>query len=330
MKRFTIPVLILFSFAALSLIAGLIWWKINTSSVSDSGEKIEVVIPKGRSAEQIAEILYENKLIKSTLAFKIYVQFYDKQNSLKAGEFQLSPNMNLSELLDSMGGGPSQVWVTIQEGLRREEYPDKFIEGLGLNTSEAITFRSEFLSLTADKEGYLFPDTYLLPPDINTEKVVNLLLSTFEKRYNSIDSSSTLTRAEVVSLASILERETRTKAERPMVAGIYFNRLDAGMPLQTDASVQYVLGTSNCTGKAECNWWPTINRTHYELDSPYNTYQNTGIPPKPISNPGLSSLEAVLNPSDNSFYYYVHDDSGNVYYAETLDEHNANVTRYLR
>jgi UPF0755 protein len=133
---------------------------------------------------------------------------------------------------------------------------------------------------------------------------------------------SNLTFVEAVTLASIIERETKTDAERPIVAGILINRLNAGMPLQVDAAVQYAIGTSK-------DWWPILGLTDLKINSPFNTYKFAGLPPAPIANPGLSSLKAAFAPTATSYWYYIHDSTGQIHYAKTLAEHNANIAKFL-
>jgi UPF0755 protein len=135
-------------------------------------------------------------------------------------------------------------------------------------------------------------------------------------------TNSNLTFSEAIVMASILERETKTDAERPIVAGILLNRIEDGMPLQVDASVQYAVGTSK-------NWWPILTLEDLKINSSYNTYKFRGLPPGPIASPGLSSIEAVMNPEKSDFWYYIHDSDGKIHYAKTLAEHNANIAKYL-
>jgi UPF0755 protein len=133
---------------------------------------------------------------------------------------------------------------------------------------------------------------------------------------------SNLSFADSVILASILERETKTDAERPVVAGILINRLNLGMPLQVDATVQYAVGTSK-------DWWPILTLEDLKVNSLYNTYKYAGLPPGPIANPGLSSLKAAFNPAQTDYLYYIHDPTGQIHYAKTLAEQNANIAKYL-
>jgi len=181
-------------------------------------------------------------------------------------------------------------------------------------------------------EGFLFPDTYLFPREVRAGSVTSAMKNTFDKRVSEIggDKSSELKLEDVVTLASIIERETKTDAERSVVAGIFLNRLEIGMGLQADAATQYAVASERCSvNSGQCNWWPILTLADLQIDSPYNTYKYRGLPPAPIANPGLSSLKAAINPTETDYLYYLHDSDGKIHYAITLDEHNANVRRYL-
>ncbi len=136
--------------------------------------------------------------------------------------------------------------------------------------------------------------------------------------------------AQAVILASLIEREAISDEERPYIAGILLNRIEIGMPLQVDATVQYAIGSKRCVSKIDCDWWQTPTRADLEIVSPFNTYTFTGLPQAPIANPGIMSLRAALEPVDSDYLYYIHDPEGRIHYAETLEEHNSNVAQYLR
>jgi UPF0755 protein len=224
-----------------------------------------------------------------------------------------------------------ELWVTIPEGLRREEIAEKFISGLEKQGSEIMHFRSEFLEESSDLEGYLFPDTYLFPRDVKASVVVSTLRNTFNMKMEEVGNNypSGYGLNDIVTLASLIEREAITDEERPVVAGILYNRLTNNWPLQVDATVQYAIANVRCKDKVECSWWPkSLTREDLEVDSPYNTYKYPGMPPFPISNPGLKSLIAAVNPTSSDYYFYIHVD-GKIYYAKTLSEHNENVRKYL-
>ncbi|MGD8744079.1 MAG: endolytic transglycosylase MltG [Candidatus Woesebacteria bacterium] len=316
------------------LFTGYLWWNKNTKPLSSMEDFQTFVIPQGRSASQVGEMLYEKGLIRSPLAFKVYVQVFDKQRNINAGEFNLSPSMSLIELVEALQGGPLEVWVTIPEGLRRQQIAERFIDGLSKQGEESMIFREEFLQLTRDKEGYLFPDTYLFPPEASASAVVDKLVVTFDKRLDEEIlediSQSPYTKNQIVVVASIIEREAKSDDERPIVAGILWKRLETpGWLLQADATVQYGVASIDCRNDIDCDWWPSLTRQDLEIDSPYNSYKFDNLPPTPISNPGLASIRAALYPQESDYWYYLHNSEGQIHYARTLEEHNLNVSRYL-
>jgi UPF0755 protein len=306
----------------------MVWFYVNVQPVSNKKTFINFVITKGVSASQVGNKLENAGLIKNALAFKIYVQFTGQSGKIQSGEFRLSPSFTLFQNISALFNGPIELWVTIPEGLRREEVAVKFATALGKDTA----FTDEFLQASKGKEGYLFPDTYLFPTEASASAIVKKMTDTFNSKTEKLKpGGSNLTFAETVILASILERETKTDAERSVVAGILINRLDAGMPLQVDASVQYAVAIVNCKLLiANCTWWPILSLDNLKINSPYNTYKFAGLPPAPIANPGISSLKAVFTPTANDYWYYIHDPEGQIHYAKTLTEHNANVAKYLR
>jgi UPF0755 protein len=321
--------LVLISFVFVSIIAaslGLIWYFSQTTAPSTNSEEKRFVITKGSSATKIANDLAEVGLIKSALAFKVYTQINGISDSLPPGQFKIPQNLSVEEVIGLLRAGPTELWVTIPEGLRREQYPKNIAEDLELSPAASQSFEEEFLALTEDMEGYLYPDTYLFPPDATASQVVSVLTNTFDKKFTPTEDELAavgLNLDEAVTLASIIERETKNADERPTVAGIYFNRLSAVWPLQADATLQYILGD-------ETDWWVPPAAADKELNSPFNTYRYPGLPPAPIANPSLTSLESVIKPEDMDYWYYIHDRDGNIHYARTLEEHNLNIQRYLR
>lgn len=325
--------LILIFFAVIAL-GGFFWWTNNTKPATSTSEIKRLVIPKGYSATQIGNKLEDTELIKSSLAFRFYVQLTGRTKKIQAGEYELPGNLSLFNIIKELLKGPREIWITIPEGLRREEIVEIFIGQLGLVGEEATAFRSEFLSLTGNLEGFLFPDTYLMPKDITAERLVNKMNDTYYLVTGDFQSDLEsglhgLSQKQIITLASILERETRTDEERPVAAGILLNRLEIGMGLQVDASTQYAIGSVNCKGEIDCEWWPILTRDDLEVNSPYNTYEFNGLPPGPIASPGLSSIKAVINAQETDYLYYIHDKTGQIHYAETLSEHNVNVRKYL-
>ncbi|WKZ25269.1 MAG: endolytic transglycosylase MltG [bacterium] len=288
--------------------------------VSDNSGEVDFLINKGSSVAQIGNNLESAKLIRSGIAFKFYVQLTNNTNKIQAGEFQLTQNLSLVEMVDRLKKGPTEFWVTIPEGLRREEIAIRFAIVLNKETD----FIDEFLRLTVGKEGYLYPDTYLFPKSASATQVVNRLTTTFDQKVKNATK-------EQVIMASLLERETFTNEEKPVVAGVLYKRLENGWPLQIDATLQYAKDNIKYKNVSLTNkYWDPAYAQDKGIESPFNTYKNLGLPPAPIANPGASTINAVINSVESEYWYYIHDNSGKIHYARTLDEHNQNINRYLR
>jgi len=303
-KLFLLPLVLV-------VIAGLLafWFYTNSKPVSNVANFKDFLITKGSGASQIGNKLEKEGLIKNALAFKIYVQVNGQAGRIQAGEYRLSPGLSLFGLVKELLTGPRELWVTVPEGLRREEIAQRFASSLGKDEE----FIDSFLDASDGFEGHLFPDTYLFPKTASASAVVNKMTRTFDSKTSDLD----LTRDQII-LASLIERETRTDEERPVVAGILMNRLAIGMALQVDATVQYAKGS-----------WGVVTKEDLEINSPYNTYKFPGLPPSPIANPGLSSLKAAASPEESDYFYYLHDSNGQIHYAKTLEEHNRNINTYL-
>lgn len=304
-------------FLALLLVARG-WWNLQLSPVSSDQTTKNVIIQKGKSLNDIANQLKEENLIRSKLAFSLYTRKLGLSSKLSAGTFRLSSLMSTPQIVQTLSGKPTEVWVTLIEGLRVEEIAEKLNKELEIK-------QEEFLK--SAKEGYMFPDTYLFVPDVKASQVAQRLRATFDQRFSD-DLKSKIralgkTEDEGVILASIVEREARSDQARGMVASILLKRLKIGMGLNADATIQYALGYQ----PQEKSWWKRhLSKEDLKVDSPYNTYLYLGLPPTPICNPSLASLKAVAD-ADTSipYLYYYHDSKGNSHYAQTLEEHNQNV-----
>jgi len=295
------------------------WWSSQLSPVSPKDEELKaIVVTRGQSVSEVADKLKKENLIKSTLAFNFYIKQQNLADKIKAGTFKLSPSMSTEEIVNKLKGGAEELWVTLLEGWRLEEMGKKLSEELGIEAQEFVK---------KGKEGYMFPDTYLFPKGVTVDQIVKALRNNFESKYSeelrTKIKSKGLTPDEGVMLASIVEREARSDKARTEIAGILLKRLNIDMGLNVDASLQYVLGYQ----PSEKSWWKRhLTKDDKKVESPYNTYLYRGLPPAPIANPSLSSLNAVANANPNTPYlYYYHDSKGGSHYATTLEEHNENV-----
>jgi len=287
-----------------------------------------IVVAKGQSFNSIAAKLTAEGLILHPWALKIAAYQAGKGKTIQAGSFRLSPAMTPEAMLENLAHGKLDLWVTILEGWRREEIADSIEK---VFTDNSIAFdKAAFLTATKGKEGYLFPDTYLFPISTDASTVASILESTLNKKLTAADKAgitkSGHTLHEILTMASIVEREARTDASRRKVAGVLWKRVANDWPIQADATLQYVKGFS----KTEQTWWAEPLAVDKELNSPYNTYKNIGLPPGPICAPSLSSIEATIFPEESSAWYYISDTKGVMHYADTLQQHSQNIDTYLK
>ncbi|MFZ1721146.1 MAG: endolytic transglycosylase MltG [Microgenomates group bacterium] len=293
--------------------------------VSTDSTPIAFVIPKGQSVSLIAERLHEQGLITHPLLFRLVVKYQGIESKLQAGSFEISPSQSLLEIATALTQGTEDIWVTLLEGWRTEEVAEY------LSSQELQFFeQDEFLILAQDTPGRLFPDTYLVPREITATQLHNLLVSTFESKViedlESEIANNPRDFEDILIMASLVEREARDYEQMRHVAGILWNRIDIGMALQVDATLQYARGFD----AQNDSWWSPPRVSDKTSTSPYNTYQTVGLPPGPISNPGLNAIKATLDPIASNDLFYLHARTGEMYYAESLPEHNANIDRYLR
>lgn len=300
---------------------GFFWWASQPVDSGSQNKKI-FIVKKGESLSSIASRLKKEGLIRSSLAFKIIVLAERLGGKIQAGSFHLSPSLTPYEIVTNLIHGTDDVWLTFPEGWRKEEYARRLEANLENFDSQ------EFLALTGNLEGYLFPDTYLLPKLASPSAVIKILTDNFEKKVGSVSK-------EVLILASIVEREAKYDQDRPIVAGILIKRWQRNWPLQADATVQYALANKQFDNLTigqlgNFNWWPKITKDDLEINSPFNTYKYKNLPPTPICNPGVAAIKAVLNPTQTDYWYYLSDKNGVVHYAKTLEEHNQNIAKYLK
>ena len=283
------------------------------------------VVTKGDSITSVGEKLYNAGLIKHPLLFRFAVWQQRLDTKIQAGSFLLAPDQSVWEIAQALTQGTEDVWVVIPEGLRVEEIARTF-EQADLEAFDA----TEFISLAKTKEGYLFPDTYLVPKLITAPEVFALLTKTFDTKVTQglADeiAASKYSLEQAVIMASLIQREAgKDPEEMRHVAGVLWNRIEAGQGLGVDATLQYIDGQDPGTGR----WWTPPDIAVKSSTSPYNTYAFAGLPPGPIDNPGVAAIRAALNPIQTSDFYYLHAD-GQIYYARDLAGHTANIDRYLR
>jgi len=324
----------------LALGGSFVWDAFVTRANADA---VEFVVEQGASVSEITEQLSEQGLITSEFFFKTYIALTDQQANLQAGTFSLAPGMSFSAIVGELAHAEaSETQVTIPEGYTSNQIGEVIVEAFeGIDEDSwgsVVGEDGKWMLTSADMlgdipsgyglEGYLFPDTYRFRTDADAATIVDSMVLNLERRLaeNDIvvpedyvfDNGQSL--HEVITLASIVEREVRSAEDMALVAGIFFTRLKIGMALQADSTVNYV------TGKKDA----AISIEDSQISSPYNTYQNLGLPPGPISNPGMNAIMAVLNPQDSSYLYFLTTEEGEVIYATSFDQHIENKYQYLK
>jgi UPF0755 protein len=307
-----------------------------SNPTGQSDEIVYFTIEIGEGVNQISNALAEDNLIDDQFAFETYIWLQKSEGSLMAGEHKLDRGMNIKEIMVVLKRGDSvdkERTITVIEGWTAKEIAE-YLAGQGFFTAEDFLgsldikkWRKDYSFLsevnTKNIEGFLFPDTYRVFATASSDDIIKKMLDNFDRKLIETAEMEIELQGksvfEVVTLASIVEREALTVADKKMVAGIFLNRLDIGMALQSDATVNYITGA----GRRR----PTFD--DLEVDSRYNTYKYAGLTPGPISNPGIDAIMAVIYPTNSDYLYFLMDEAGTAYYAETFSGHQANVRNYL-
>ena len=313
----------IFVIIVIPLIATTVWVNWALAAPSKDNQKKTFVIGEGESPASFSSHLQEEGIIRHAVTFRVYLKLSGLDRKIQAGSFNLPTNELASEIALALTTGRLDKWVTFVEGLRKEQVAAILEKDFNID-------KDKFLEKAS--EGYLFPDKYLIPLKTNEDQVLSIFKANFDKKFNKNSQEEAvkenLTVEQVITVASIVEREStgKEKDERATIAGILLKRWREGMSLGVDATVQYALGYS----QEEKTWWrKNITDEDLKIDSPYNTRIKPGLPLGPICSPGLSSINAVLNPTDSPYYFYLHDKEGKVHYARTFQEHLQNVQKYL-
>ena len=315
--------LIVFFIAFILAVVGSLFylkWIINTPASGDSGKKY-FEVKQGESTITISENLAERNLIKSDVIFATYVRI--KSGSLMPGIYEIPKNAKMIDVYDTVSNGKTKILkFTVPEGYRVEQ-TGQLLEEKKLGNYE------DFVSKAKKYEGQLFPDTYYISPDYTTDEIIEIMHKNYLDKVEGLKLS-----AEDLIIASIVEREADNDTERPIIAGIYKNRLETGMKLQSDPTVEYGKDDQNnkyttLSKRLNYPYWQAITNADYQsVDSPYNTYLTIGLPPGPICNPGIASINATVNYTKTDYLYFIVV-KGQIYPAKTYAEHKANVAKYM-
>ena len=298
-----------------------------------TGERLGVYITvePGMNAGDIGELLQKRGVISSKQKFWLIAKLGGEERKFKAGTYHRYVNMPIREALDVLvSGEASMIRFTIPEGFTVREIASR-LEREGIVSSKAFLDKAKHFGpyryMQASRqamfrsEGFLFPDTYEVEPGTSAEAILQMMVRNFDNKLTDEmrekAAKRNLSIYELITLASLVEKEARYEEDRPIIAQVFYKRLDINMPLQSDTTIQYLLDVP----KEDVTYADT------EIDSPYNTYQNYGLPPGPIANPGLASIEAVLDPADTDYLYFVADRAGHNHYTKDYEEHLENVNR---
>jgi len=341
MKAFLVTILIALVFGGFVFLQG-------DRPVSRAAETKLFVVSKGQGARDIASALADAKLIRSKNYFLYLVWRHGDQDKFKIGSFELSPSMTSAEIEKELAHDQpisNEREVTVLEGwtlddiaeyLEKENVASKkaFFAETGesakfVQTGTLPDWAASYPLLTskpasASLEGYLFPDTYRIYVGGDAKALVRRMLQNFEMKFTPAMRQEAAVQKrtihQVVTMASVIEREVRGDEDRAMVSDVFWKRVDSGRGLEADSTVNYITGHST----------PSVSYLDTKIDNPWNTYKYKGLPAGPIGNPSLSALLAALHPKANPYWYFLTDKQGNVHYAKTLDEQIANKAKYLR
>ncbi|MFA6533648.1 MAG: endolytic transglycosylase MltG [Patescibacteria group bacterium] len=340
MKNKILTVIVILAVLWSAYFLGDVFWQDRGAGEVDQS----FVIKPGEGVGEISANLSAVGLINSQFNFKVYLFLLRRSGKIQAGDYQLRPSLSLRELANiiTYGWSSNEKRLTLVEGLTNQQFGEYLVDNLfsydGASGSRAgylkdwqtaLTKKYQFdfldvLPAGVDLEGYLFPDTYNFYNNSDPEAVINKMLANFGNKVTpdlwAKIKASGHTLHEVLTMASILEREVNDTADRRIVADIFWRRLKIGMALQADSTVNYLTGKKT----------PSISAKDKKIDSPYNTYKYRGLPPGPINNPGLDAIIAATEPTANDYWYFLTTPEGEVIYSQTLEEHNRAKAKYLK
>lgn len=291
---------------------------------------VTIEVTSGETLDGIAQQLRDAGVVSSARLLGLYGRARKLATRIQAAEYDFPPHVTMVEVADILaaGGRPAEVWITVPEGFTAAQISGR-LSRAGLDASGAFlqVVHGARLTLgpwtTHGLEGYLYPDTYLVPRHASAGQIAGLMTGEFEKNLpaNAVALAHHLgfPIPQIVTIASMIEREAKVDVERPIIAGVIYNRLHLGMPLEIDATIEYALPHHK----------PELSLRDLAVDSPYNTYRHRGLPPTPIANPGKKSLLAAFHPEKVDYLYYVYRGNGRHQFSRTLQEQQAAESKYL-
>lgn len=326
---------------AVVVAGGFLYWQNLNSPVDKNGKEQIFIVNKGEAIKQIADNLEKENLIRSAFYFKYEI---GRDNNIKAGEYFISPKLSSKEIIRILTVGDAisqEKSIRIIEGWSNKDIAAYFEKNSIISEKDFMALvktplggwklgfsKPDFLAdapAEATLEGYLFPDTYRIFNNTTAEEIISKMLNNFDRKITA-EMIKEIKRQkktiyEIVTMASIIEKEVRSTDDMKIVSGIFWNRIDGGQALGSCATLAYILGVNK----------PQYSIEDTKIDSPYNTYKYRGLPPGPIANPGFNAINAAIYPKDTGYNYFLSDpETGKTIYSRTLEEHNANKYKYLK
>ena len=316
------------------------WWQVYKPvcpGICSGQSPVAIKIDKGMGVKEISSLLSQRGLIRNKFWFEVYIWAKKQESRMQAGGYELSITQNVPEIVSVITGGKvikDETQITFPEGFTMAQIKERFLaQGFSvaenLNQEKIGDYQVQYKLLAqapseASLEGFLFPDTYRFKNDTKEAEIVKKLLDNFDKKmlpeWREAIAKQNKTIYEVIILASIVQQEAIGDQDMPMIAGVFANRLRIGMALESDATINYVTGKKDRQPLYE----------DLKVNSPYNTYQNRGLPPTPICNPGAAAIEAAINPATTDYLFFLHPLDGATVFSKTLDEHNRNKVKWLK
>jgi UPF0755 protein len=314
----------------LSFLLTAVWVHHALQPVNKKGENQNFVVEEGATLKQVAVDLENADIIRSNTLFRLAGRLMGHDHHIKTGEYRLNGAMPPLQILETLKEGRIITHsITIPEGFNLEQIAD-LLEQKGLSNKASFLEQARDGSLIArlglsgdTLEGYLYPDTYRFQRNVTAGKIIDVMVKRFRDIITPLEArinDSGMTLEQVITLASIVEKETGCPEERPMISRVFLNRLEKNMRLESDPTVIY--GISNFNGN--------LTKRDLKTKTPYNTYIIRGLPPGPIASPGLAAISAVLNPVEGNYYYFVSKNNGTHYFSKTLKEHNRAVRKFQK
>jgi UPF0755 protein len=294
--------------------------------VDPFAQQTDFIVNSGETTDQIGDALKSGGFIRSRTAFGIALAGGTQGRKVRPGGYKLAASMDTWSIAAALSRPPYLVFFTFPPGFRKEQIAEKLASTFSWTPEQQQHWvTTDSIPNTNFTEGVYYPDTYLIPADQTPAQIAQRFIDKFQQEYATLASGThtNLTWQQVVILASLVEREASGPKDRSLIAGIMLNRIKDNMPLQIDATLQYIKGTPG-------NWWPVPTSADKSLISPFNTYAHTGLPPTAIANPGYDALEAVLNPQATDCLYYLHDTKGTIHCSKAYTGQLANVSKYLK